>query len=157
MWRSSRSIENSKVTCDCRRQAALPRGEKVAALGFPGLDRVALSDEELYQRLKNVHGKKETIRAAFEPRDFQFSRTDGTTSKVSTEQAGRVWIQHTAKINPGNSGGPLLTSDGVVHGINTLVFGRRRKRASRPFVISHSRPAQLREEIDRHVKGVEWK
>ena len=135
--------------------AGLPRGERVAALGFPGLDRVALSDDELYQRLKNVQGKKETIRAAFEPRDFQFSRTDGTTSKVSTEQAGRVWIQHTAKINPGNSGGPLLTYDGVVRGINTLVFGGKGNGESPLFYALSI--GQLREEIDRHVKGVEWK
>jgi S1-C subfamily serine protease len=136
-------------------EGSLPRGERVAALGFPGLDRVPLSDDELYQRLKNVQGKKESIRAAFENRDFQFSRTDGTISKVSTEQAGRVWIQHTAKINPGNSGGPLLTMDGIVHGINTLVVGGKADGES-PLYIALS-IGQLRQEIDRHVKGVEWK
>jgi len=133
----------------------IARGEKVAALGFPGLDRVALSADELEQRLKNVQGKKESIRAAFEPRDFQFSRTDGTISKVETEQGGRIWIQHTAKINPGNSGGPLLTTDGVVHGINTLVVGSKKEGES-PLFISLAL-GQLRQEIDRRVAGVEWK
>lgn len=133
----------------------IARGEKVAALGFPGLARVALSEDELDQRIKNVQGKKESIRAAFEPRDFQFSRTDGTISKVETEQGGRVWIQHTARINPGNSGGPLLTTDGVVHGINTLVVSSKKESES-PLFISLA-IGQLKKEIERRVTGVEWK
>jgi S1-C subfamily serine protease len=135
-------------------QDSLARGEKVAALGFPGLDRTPLSDDELFQRLKNGQ-KKESIRAAFESRDFQFSRTDGTTSKVSKEQVGRIWIQHTAKINSGNSGGPLLTDDGLVWGINTLAFGGNEK-ADSPLFYAIA-VGQMQEEIDQVVKDVEWK
>jgi putative serine protease PepD len=133
----------------------IPRGEKVAAFGFPGLDRVPLSDDELYQRMNNLEKKKEFIRGAFEERDFQFSRTDGSISKVSTEQAGRIWFQHTAKINPGNSGGPLLTLDGVAHGINTEVFGGKGPADSPLYYALSIR--QLKEEIDERVKDARWK
>ena len=134
----------------------IPRGERVAAVGFPGIDRNALSEDELVQRLKNEVQRKESIRAAFEPRDFQYSRTDGTASKVSTEIGGRVLIQHTARINRGNSGGPLLTVDGVVRGINTLVLTGGKDQAESPLFYAVS-AGQLKEEIEQHVQGAEWK
>ena len=134
----------------------LPRGERVAALGFPGIDRNAISEDELVQRLKNEVQRKDSIRATFEPRDFQYSRTDGTASKVSTEHAGRVLIQHTARINHGNSGGPLLTLDGIVHGINTLVITGGKEQVEAPLFYAIS-VGQLKEEISQHVENVEWK
>jgi hypothetical protein len=134
----------------------ISRGERVAALGFPGIDRKPLSEDEMFERLKNEILRKESIKAAFESRDFQFSRTDGTASKVSKEQVGRVWFQHTARINPGNSGGPLLTSDGVVRGINTLGLTGGEEKVNSPLFYAIS-VGQLKEEIDLHVKGAEWK
>jgi serine protease Do len=70
---------------------------------------------------------------------------------MSTESAGRTWIQHNADINPGNSGGPLSTTEGVVLGINTL----RHEGASGVFY-SLSLP-QLREEITKHAPNAVWR
>jgi S1-C subfamily serine protease len=137
-------------------RSELPRGTKVAALGFPALDRQPLSDEEIVQRLTNNLFAKQSIRGAFESRDLEYNRNDGTVSKVSKEQLGRLWIQHTATIRPGNSGGPLLTDDGVVWAINTLRFPPENGQSETPIYYSLS-VGQLKKEIQKCVKDVEWK
>ena len=137
-------------------QSEIPRGTKVAALGFPALDRNPLSEEEIIQRLTNKLFAKPSIRGAFESRDLEYNRTDGTVSKVSKEQAGRFWIQHTARIGPGNSGGPLLTDNGVVWAINTLLFPAGKGQSETPLYYSLA-VGQLKKELARRVKDLEWK
>jgi S1-C subfamily serine protease len=128
----------------------LDRGEQVYALGFPAAAQAALSDDELRETvLRAVSGK--SVEEQLKLRDFDFVQTNGTVSRMSTESAGRTWIQHNADINPGNSGGPLTTTDGVVLGINTL----RHEGASGVFY-SLSLP-QLREEITKHVSKAAWR
>jgi S1-C subfamily serine protease len=95
---------------------------------------------------------KKTVERQFKLRDFEFAMTDGTISRLATEEGNdRKWIQHTANINPGNSGGPLLTDDATVIGINTL----RIKDASGVFYSLAS--PQLRTEIEKRVALAEWR
>ncbi len=70
-----------------------PSGEKVFALGSPGLGRDVLEQ----------------------------SITDGIVSSSDRRVEGNQYIQHSAAINPGNSGGPLVNEKGQLVGINTLV------------------------------------
>lgn len=129
----------------------LPRGKKVIVCGFPGAATVALSTEEaMIDRARRAQAA--SVKGQFKARDFEFSMTEGTISRVTTEQGMDCrWIQHTASINPGNSGGPLLLEDGTVVGINTLLI----KNAQGVFYSMAT--AQLRSEIDKHVSNVSWK
>ena len=77
--------------------------------------------------------------------------TAGGVSRVTSEEGDRRWVQHDATINPGNSGGPLLTEDGAVVGINTLLV-----EGARGTYYSLAMP-QLREELGRHVPDVTWR
>jgi S1-C subfamily serine protease len=131
------------------------RGQKVYALGFPALAQTPLSNEEIAERWRREVSdlKGRTIKVSFKPRDLEFSLTVGAVSRITKESEGRIWIQHNADINPGNSGGPLITSDGVVHGINTL--GVAGGEANGIFFSLTT--GQLREEIDQHVPSIEWK
>lgn len=131
-------------------QDQLRRGEPVVALGFPAAAQAALSDDELRETvLRAASGN--AVEEQLKLRDFDFVQTTGTVSRMSTESAGRTWIQHNADINPGNSGGPLSTTEGVVLGINTL----RHEGASGVFY-SLSLP-QLREEITKHAPYAVWR
>ena len=79
----------------------LNKGEKVWALGYPG---VSDTDDEFI---------------------LEASATDGIISliKIDTWHPPKklLMIQHSAEINPGNSGGPLLDDCGQQIGVNTAV------------------------------------
>ena len=49
--------------------------------------------------------------------------TKGIISNIRNDGARDI-IQHQASVNPGNSGGPLLSSDGLVVGVNTYMLRR---------------------------------
>ena len=53
-------------------------------------------------------------------------------------------------IHPGNSGGPLINESGTVLGINTLV-----SESAQSVNFAVSMP-QLRKELEKHIRGLQW-
>lgn len=132
----------------------MPRGTRVIACGFPGVAQVPLSEKELVSTVvAEKLSSRRKVEEEFKPRDFEFTMTSGSVSKVAIEEIGRKtkWIQHDASINPGNSGGPLLDEEGKVIGINTLLI----KNAAGTFY-SLSMP-QIRKEIGQHIRNANWR
>ena len=137
---------------------SLPRGRKVIACGFPGAAQQPLSPEEALRKFNRetlTKLPKTKIETHFSARDFEYITTEGTVSRVTTEDGGtRRWIQHTASVNAGNSGGPLLDENGLVVGINTLSFVKAYPGVSGVF-FSLASP-QMKEEITKHVPAALW-
>ncbi len=125
------------------------RGTRVIAAGFPASAQQPLSVEEAVSSQRRRETQKR-VELQFKPRDYEFITTDGTISRLTTEEGqARRWIQHNASINPGNSGGPLLLDNAMVIGINTL--GQN----SSGTYYSLTLP-QLKAEIDKYVPDVRW-
>ena len=131
--------------------AELPRETQIRAAGFPGASSVGFSTQENIAAEARAQTDKADVTKQFKSRDFQFVLTSGTVGLCAMEEgSNRHWIQHNAEINPGNSGGPLITTDGVVVGINTqFVTG------SAGVFRSFSIP-QIREEVAEHVRRAQW-
>jgi S1-C subfamily serine protease len=55
------------------------------------------------------------------PSGLGYTVTSGVVSGLR-ELEGKAYVQTDAPINPGNSGGPLITEQGHVIGINTMVM-----------------------------------
>jgi serine protease Do len=72
--------------------------------------------------------KKGQIVFAFgSPLGLENSATMGIVSSVARQlrtEDPMIYIQTDAPINPGNSGGPLVNIDGLVVGINTMIFSQ---------------------------------
>jgi serine protease Do len=136
------------------------RGVKVIACGFPGAAQEPVSMEEevrSFSKSANV-GVMKHVQDYFKARDFEFGATDGSISRVFSEDAvARRWIQHNASINPGNSGGPLINDRGTVVGINTRrTFEAGTDNIAQGIFYSLTMP-QLRREIEKHIgSGVVW-
>ena len=136
------------------------RSTKVHALGYPGAASTELSDEELIKKIGQSSKSKLLTRVEqyFKERDFSFSSTDGSISRVVKEEGGRMWVQHNASIIHGSSGGPLITEDGTVIGINTRVsptiLGDSVSIA--PGIYWALSLPQLKREIDRVIKDAQW-
>lgn len=79
----------------------LPLGEKVYAIGFPGIAD-ALADEQHFTT-------------------SEMTATEGILSRHLTI-GGVKCIAQTADVNHGNSGGPLIDGKGQVIGINTMIY-----------------------------------
>lgn len=61
------------------------------------------------------------------PFGLENSVTMGVVSSVArqlTPEDPMIYVQTDATINPGNSGGPLVSMDGLLIGINTLIFSK---------------------------------
>jgi S1-C subfamily serine protease len=132
---------------------SIPRGTAVFALGFPFVASTPLSDREVIESARRATDQAATrrVETQFKDRDFEFVLTNGSVGRVISEGGGQRWLQHNADINPGNSGGPLVTADGLVYGINTLLI-RNANGVFTSLAIS-----QLRREIQEHVPDSAWK
>lgn len=62
------------------------------------------------------------ILAVGHPLGLKYTNTKGIISKALRRINGLDYIQTDAAINPGNSGGPLMTSEGLVIGVNTFIM-----------------------------------
>ncbi len=90
---------------------------KISATGLP-VARLADSDSL---------APGEIVLALGSPLGLASSVTMGVVSAVGRqlrEDDRMVYIQTDTPINPGNSGGPLVTTDGAVTGINTLILSQ---------------------------------
>jgi S1-C subfamily serine protease len=137
----------------------MSRGLPVYALGFPGVAREAISEEETVEKIAKYLKQKDNklpghpkIEDYCTPRDFVFSETSGTVSRVIKEKEGRTWVQHNADINGGNSGGPLAEKNGLIVGINTLGI---KADAGHGTFFSLSLP-QIRQDLDKHIPDITW-
>jgi hypothetical protein len=79
------------------------KGQRVFAIGYPGVSDQALDTEEARSHSTVTQG------------------VVGKTVRAPVGGKVRPVIQHDASINPGNSGGPLFDNCGVVVGVNTFV------------------------------------
>ena len=138
-------------------QPNLERASSVIALGFPGAANHPLStDEEVETQKRELLAIREgrPLAAWFKPRDFEYSLTRGDVNRISIEDGGRAWIQHSAIIAHGNSGGPLTFADGTVVGINTSVTRDGQSGQNYYYALS---TAQLRGELASRVPGLIWR
>ena len=135
------------------KEEKFPRGQDVSACGFPAAARIALSEEEVNQRVESLDGFLRRVNDYFRPRDFEYVLTTGKISRTVTEESERRWIQHNAAISQGNSGGPLLLDDGTVVGINTMIA---RPDAGQGIFYSLS-VEQMRFEINKVVRKAIWR
>lgn len=126
----------------------IERGRKVYALGFPGSAMHAISEEEFSLELNSAGN---SIESRLKDRDFSYTMTDGIVSKISDEQIGRRWIQHTATITAGNSGGPLVDDRGRVLAINTQYAKGQGDGA--PTLYSLAMP-QMMNELSAHIPSL---
>ena len=90
--------------------------------------KVALTDLP-YARLGNSDSLApgQVVLAMGSPHGLASTVTMGVISAVSRQlrdEDRMIYIQTDTPINPGNSGGPLVSSDGAVIGINTLIFSQ---------------------------------
>lgn len=67
----------------------------------------------------------------------EISIREGTISSLRHNESGELaYIEHTAGLDPGNSGGPLLSTNGIVLGINTWLAGFNSNTAISSSIIS---------------------
>lgn len=133
------------------------RAVDVYAFGFPGVADAPTSIQEVIaMQLRNDAALDPDIEMGIQeqidPEQCACSLTRGVVSRV-VSRGERMLVQHDAAINPGNSGGPLVTSDGVVRGINTLTFAPLGAQGIYFSVAT----GQLRRDIETHVRGTVWK
>ncbi len=79
------------------------KGQRVFAIGYPGISDQALNTDEAKASSTVTQG------------------VVGKTVRAPVGGRVRPVVQHDASINPGNSGGPLFDNCGVVVGVNTFV------------------------------------
>jgi S1-C subfamily serine protease len=149
---------NHFLALSSKNPAEIPRDLHVAAYGFPGADRVVLSEKEHLERLS----RQKSARYAeqnLKDRDFDFSLRDGKINVLAHDVNFDQWpkpincVQHSAEIHHGNSGGPLVLDDGTVIGINTW---KGSGKDDLRVYFSMTLP-QLRKDIDKVVPNAIWR
>lgn len=131
-------------------EATIDRRSKVWAFGFPG---AAIDKSAILEKVKKaIRAEGDSrMKRQFSRQDFKYTSTGGGVSRVVEQGNDGEVIQHDAPINAGNSGGPLVSSDGVVFGINTRVATKAQG------IFFSLTLKQLRAEIDEHVPDAVWK
>lgn len=113
------------------------RGERLATVPFADSDAVQVGD---------------LVLAIGDPFNVGQTVTMGIVSALARSQISnsdyQLFIQTDAAINPGNSGGALVTTDGKLAGINTMIYSRSGGNIGIGFAI----PSNL---VRRVVEGVE--
>jgi len=118
--------DNRKVTVKARtfdkKLASVVFSDEKYDLAFllPPVNMKALPELQLgtYEVLKDG----DTVLAIGHPYGLNYTATQGVISRVNRVQQGLKYIQIDAAINPGNSGGPLVSTDGLVVGVNTFII-----------------------------------
>lgn len=128
------------------------KAKEVYALGFPAAARLHIFEEKDSRQVIKEGTKIEDL---FQESDFEYVTERGIVNVVRP-QAGKTrkvvdWIMHGAKISRGNSGGPLITRDGTVVGINTLVHRVVSEEVSNYLALGMT---QIRQELARHVPAI---
>lgn len=143
-------VEKKRARFFTLSETEVDRRSKVWAFGFPG---AAINKSAIREKvLKAIRGSGDVrMKQSFSREDFKYTSTGGAVSRVFTMEKDGNMIQHDAPINKGNSGGPLVSEEGIVFGINTLVA-----RDSQGIFFSLTLE-QLRAQIDEHVPNVVWK
>lgn len=85
------------------------------------LDRVPPASVQPARLSQQLPDQGHPVFAIGNPAGLRHSMTSGIVSGFRTLK-GMKLIQTDAPINPGNSGGPLVTSDGQVIGVNTMIL-----------------------------------
>ncbi len=133
-----------------------PRGEEVVAIGYPGLANEGVSlSERIEDYVKHTTGLRD-VALYFKDRDFSFSLTRGPVSRTYQESGGQTMIQHEAIIRHGNSGGPLVTNQGLVIGINTLLVSRTDEKGDSPMKLSLEISQLKKEIVDNVPEAAIW-
>jgi S1-C subfamily serine protease len=149
---------NHFLTLLSKNPAEIPRDLHVAAYGFPGADRVVLSEKEHLDRLSRQKAAR-YAEQNLKDKDFDFSMRDGKINVLAHDVNFDQWpkpincVQHSAEIHHGNSGGPLVLDDGTVIGINTWKgSGKDDLRVYYSMTLP-----QLRKDIDKVVPSAIWR
>jgi S1-C subfamily serine protease len=152
-------------------ETKIPPLEKVYSIGFPAVDRDAVTEkEQIEQFVRDKDRGSGAIQSKFPESAFTFSQSDGPVTKKAVKrlmgkgQAECYVLQHRATISAGNSGGPLISKSGMVIGINTWSQNQTVKDKAgndldrgNPNNINYALTLlQLREEIDKYVPNVAW-
>ncbi len=125
------------------------------AVGFPGVDRDVDGPKEQLEAELRQHVTRGPVELLIPDRGFlpTYSRggvvQQARLKAASPNERPSMVLQHGAKVAAGNSGGPVVTSDGLVLGINTWRVPTKVE-GNQYFALTLP---QLRAEIDAATKG----
>lgn len=155
-------VTNSHVVADAVTvRVALPDGGSTEGrvLGRDPDTDIALVRADGHHRVTTVLGNSQALRrgqvaiAIGNPLGFDWTVTTGVVSAMGRSMrsaTGRLIddvIQTDAALNPGNSGGPLVSSNGVVIGVNTAII---RGAQGIAFAVAANTASHVISEIIRH-------
>lgn len=101
-------------------RTAPARTDDIWAGGFPAAASFGFSSYD--DIVRSANSSKPRIKDQLPKREFSYTMTEGSISRIVEDESGETWLQHSAIISGGNSGGPLLNSEGRVIGVNTITI-----------------------------------